>query len=167
MRGRYREAARRLVAATRRQEESAHRQETVLPPIEATAQLLALETEEVGGLLFSAPSASAMAPSQLPGYPSSTDAIWQGGAGGPPSQVQGMQQLIPASEPFGELAPPMDALRRARVLANDWGLRQQRVLADLATALNATDQLSRASLEGEEEAAALAALAVELLQTTR
>ena len=130
LRRRYREAARRLVAATRRQEDAAHRQEAVLPPIEATAQLLALETEEVDSLLFSQPP---------PGVP------WS---------------------PM-EHEPPLDRLRRARVLANDWGLRQQRVLADLATALNSTDQLSHASVEGEQEAAALARLADDLLKTAR
>jgi hypothetical protein len=174
LRARYRDAARRLVTATRRQEEAAHRQEAVLPPIESTAQLLTLETEEVGSLLFPPPPASANAGFSAPSTHMTTDRAWptapDASLGTPPPAlpfgVSPPQQAIPTPRLHGEhTPPPLDALRRARVLANDWGLRQQRVLADLATALNATDQLSRASLEGEQEAAALAGLAVELLET--
>jgi hypothetical protein len=165
MRARYREAARRLVAATRRQEEAAQRQETVLPPIESTAQLLTLETEEVGSLLFSAPPPHDSVATRPPVGWSGPEGARQAAASGAPSMSQYAAPVDAVQQYPREQEPSLDALRRARVLANDWGLRQQRVLADLATALNATDQLSRASLEGEQEAKALSRLAVELLQS--
>lgn len=162
LRGRYRDAARRLVAATRRQEEAAQRQEAVLPPIESTAQLLTLETEEVGSLLFPEPASRGTARPAPPAPPSAFPGSQGAWPDIPPQRAPATPQHAGAFEP-----PPLEALRRARVLANDWGLRQQRVLADLATALNATDQLSRASLEGQQEASALTTLAVELLNSSR
>jgi hypothetical protein len=174
LRERYRQAARRLVAVARRQDEAAQRQEAVLPPIEATAELLQLETEEVAQVLFE--PASAGGPPPLPaqagvwsGYGSPGGYDTPGGYGrpaayGPSSIGPGGPASVAQSEAF---VPSLDALRRARVLANDWSLRQQRILADLATALNATDELSRASLEGQREATELANVAGDLLAGSR
>lgn len=179
LRERYRQAARRLVAVARRQDEAAQRQEAVLPPIEATAELLQLETEEVAQALFERGAsgipplpAQASAVGGLGGYGASGGYGPGGygpggygpggygagayGPGGPASVVQ--------PDP---MVPSLDALRRARVLANDWSLRQQRILADLATALNATDELGRASLDGQREATELANVAGDLLAGSR
>lgn len=177
LRSRFRQAAHRLVAATRKQDEAARRQEAVLPPIESTAQLLALETEEVGDLLFRPRSASSVGQRAMgqtgPGVPTQWDTpvgpasfgnqpaydAW--GAGNP----WAAQSVAPGYGASSE--PTVEGLRRARVLANDWGLRQQRILADLASALNATDQLSRASGEGHREATELTTMAAELLTSAR
>lgn len=174
----FRDAARRLVVLTRRQDEAARRQEAVLPPIESTAQLLTLETEEVADLLLARHTTSASGGQLGLAPPASSER----GARRPHEGAQGMaypgasnpwantgfagyQQEGPRAPDSGE--PGLDELRRARVLANDWGLRQQRILADLASALNATDQLTRASVDGQQEAAQLAKLADELLASTR
>jgi hypothetical protein len=183
LRDRFRQAAHRLVAITRRQDEAAQRQEAALPPVDATAQLLALETEEVAQVLLShtstLPQVTYAPPPALPPGPSG---IWpsptgSGSSGGPapsfgapwgaPSTGAG-----PMPAPIGASAlapdqPTMEALRHARIVANDWSLRQQRILADLASALNATDELSRASVEGQHEATELANLAVDLLESAR
>jgi hypothetical protein len=179
LRSRFRQAARRLVAITRRQDEAAQRQEAALPPIAATAQLLALETEEVSQLLFATYAPSAQPPHHLspPPPPWDDSALWSGatgpGASGVPSTLgapgRDVLQSLPPSVFSGAIPdqPPMEALRRARIVSNDWSLRQQRILADLATALNATDELSRSGLEGQQEAAELARLAVDLLASAR
>lgn len=181
LRTRFRDAARRLVSLTRRQDEAARRQEAVLPPIESTAQLLTLETEEVAELLFArrttpGPGSQSgyaayspernggrrnLEPAPPMGYsPPSNPWAGAGAIAGYPQDGQGSVSREIAT-------PSFDELRRARVLANDWGLRQQRILADLASALNATDQLTRASVDGQQEAAQLATLADELLANAR
>jgi hypothetical protein len=181
LRTRFREVAHRLVAVTRRQDEAAQHQEAVLPPIEATAQLLYLETEEVAQMLFD--PRAALPPPVQPGSPTS-GAGWGAPADGSPRLFA--DYLEPAAAAGGrwpgdlpssgaflpipglvEAVPSLEALRRARMLANDWSLRQQRILADLAGALNATDELSRASLDGHLEATQLANLAAGLLVGTR
>jgi hypothetical protein len=174
LRSRFRQAARRLVAITRRQDEAAHRQEAALPPIEATAQLLALATEEVAQLLF-APHAALPQPaySAAPFAPQGSGSdTWpamnaSGAYSGAPGPVTDQALALGGPLPLAPDQPPMEALRRARILADDWSLRQQRILADLATALNATDELSRGSVEGQGEATGLANVAVDLLASAR
>jgi hypothetical protein len=83
--------------------------------------------------------------------------------------VEALPTLAPAGAGWAgaDGGPPGQALRRARAVTNEWSLRQQRILADLASVLNATDELSRASAEGEREAAELASVTTDLLTTVQ
>lgn len=172
LRARFRQIAHRLVTVTRRQEEAARRQEAVLPPIEATAELLGLETEEVTQVIFARPAPAQLTPQALPqpqtwvdpaGWVSSSGPNFSAGVS--PSRQQVGWPVTAPSVP--DSTPPMDALRQARVMADDWNMRQQRILADLASALNATDELGRASLDGQREATELANVADDLMASTR
>lgn len=212
LRARFRQASRLLVTITRRQDEAAQRQEAALPPIQTTAELLALETEELASVLFPQQAPRAVAPAQLPAAPGWGSAQpgmngnygqygqngpnGQNGAygsgyggngtfgGGPSNGNSGANwgaqpdnltvvDAAPAQQPAriparGEMDDrAVEALRQSRNMAGDWSLRQQRIMADLAAALNATDELSRASAEGQREAVDLGNMVADILASAR
>jgi type II secretory pathway pseudopilin PulG len=210
LRARFRQASRLLVTITRRQDEAAQRQEAALPPIETTAELLSLETEEVAALLFPqqavrAPLTPPAAAPRLPGangWNNGTNGAsggngFNGAYGGTEANglngnsganwgdaPRGMGAMdenppiidamparqvarVPARGPGEAGDRATEALRQARNMAGDWNLRQQRIMADLAAALNATDELSRASAEGQREAVDLGNMVGELLASAR
>ena len=182
-----RQPARLLLTIARRQDEAAQRQEAALPPIQTTAELLSLETEEVAAMLFPQRGLHVpLAQPALPQLPSGNghSGAYNGGSMGNSGANWGaprddqytvdaapalQQQLarVPARSPAGADERAVEALRRARNMASDWSLRQQRIMADLASALNATDELARASVEGQREAVDLGNMVGELLASAR
>jgi hypothetical protein len=179
LRARFRQVARQLVVVTRRQDEAAQRQEAALPPIETTAELLALETDEVAATVFPARAPRAavreVPTAQAPRMagPNSMPPGYGGNRPAPMGVVDAsgfQRQLVPLDSrgmPARADERAIEALRQARNIANDWSLRQQRIMADLAAAHNATDELSRACLEGQREAVELGNLVAELLASAR
>ena len=187
LRTRFRQASRLLLTIARRQDEAAQRQEAALPPIQTTAELLSLETEEVAAMLFPQRGLHVpLAQPALPQLPSGNghSGAYNGGSMGNSGANWGaprddqytvdaapalQQQLarVPARSPAGADERAVEALRRARNMASDWSLRQQRIMADLASALNATDELARASVEGQREAVDLGNMVGELLASAR
>lgn len=182
-----RELAQHLVKLAHLYQEQIERLEQALPPIDATAQSLGNETDEVVMIIFSPARASSQpstprSPAQgTPPYTPSGNLSWPASWPTPRSNPQsftgpqlqqnfagGGAQVRPFSNALigSNLEPSIEHLQRAQVLASGWRRRQQRISFNIAVAINATNDSLRVSSEGQQAAHELADASAELLAST-